>query len=44
MFRAYAHTAETCRAAETSINHIDISSWHFTLFHDEDAQSDNPQI
>jgi len=26
------------------INYIVASSWHFTLFHDEDAWSDNPQI
>jgi len=29
---------------ETSINYIVASSWHFTLFHDEDARSNNPQI
>jgi len=42
MFRA--HTPETCRTKETSINCIVASSWHFTLFHDEDARSNNPQI
>jgi len=32
-----------CRAKETSINYIIASSCHFTLFHDEDARSNNPQ-
>jgi len=25
-------------------NHLVASSWHFTLFHEEDAQSNNPQV
>jgi len=25
-------------------NYLVTSSWHFTSFHDEDAQSNNPQI
>jgi len=39
----WAYVPETCRAKETSINYIVPSSWHFTLFHDEDARSNNPQ-
>jgi len=39
-----AHTPKTCPAKETSINYTVASSWHFTLFHDEDARSNNPQI
>jgi len=42
MFRV--HTPETCQAKETAINYIVASSWQFTLFHDEDARSNNPQI
>ena len=30
-----------CRAKETSLNYIVASSWHFTLFHYEDARSRN---
>jgi len=33
---------ETCRAKDTSINDLVASSWHFTLFHDKDARSNNP--
>jgi len=28
---------------EFSLNYIVASSWHFTLFHDEDARSNDPQ-
>ena len=31
------------QAKETSISYIVASSWHLTLFHDEDARSNNPQ-
>ena len=40
----WAYAPETCRAKETSINYTVPSSWHFALFHDEDARSNNPQI
>jgi len=32
---------KTCRAKKTSVNYLVASSWHFTLFHDEDARSNN---
>jgi hypothetical protein len=35
---------ETCRARNTSIKLPFASSWHFKLFHEEDARSNNPQI
>ena len=35
---------EPCRAENTSINYLVASSWHFRLFHDEDAGSNNPRI
>jgi len=38
------YATETCRAKDTSINYTVASSWHFTLFHDEDARSNNPQL
>jgi len=37
---AYVH--ETCGAKNTSINYLVASSWHFTLFHEEDPRSNNP--
>jgi len=40
----WAHTPKTCRAKDTSINYHVASRWHFTLFHDEDARPNNPQI
>jgi len=40
----WAYVPETCRTKETLINYIVASSWQFTLFHDEDARSNNPQI
>jgi len=33
--------SETCRATNTSIEFLVASSWHFTLFHEEDARSNN---
>jgi len=39
----WAYASETCRPKETSINYIVSSSCHFNLFHDEDAESKNPQ-
>ena len=36
-----AYVPETCRAKETSINYIVASSWHFTLFRDEDVRSND---
>jgi hypothetical protein len=33
---------QTCRVKNTSINYVVASSWHFTLFHEEDARSYNP--
>ena len=38
------YVPQTCRTKETSINYIVASSWHSTLFHDEDARSNNPQM
>jgi len=39
-----AYVPEICRAKKTSINYTVASSWHLTLFHYEDARSNNPQI
>jgi len=39
----WAYVPETCRAKNTSINYIVALSWHFTLFHEEDARPNNPQ-
>jgi len=40
----WAYVPETCRAKDTSINYLVASRWHFTLFRDEDARSNNTQI
>jgi len=41
----WAYVPETCRAKNISIkyNYLVASSWHSTLFHEEDARSNNPQ-
>ena len=39
----WAYVPETCRAKNTLRNYLVASSWHFKLFHEKDAMSNNPQ-